>query len=414
MKRAIVVLVSLLLIGAVGWAVLARGPEGQPVYIEAKPDPSPEIPARDRPEFIRANESCEEFPVDEFQPAPDTVEFTSEEVLDGLESPTGIEFLDPETAFISLREGKVLRWDVADDRVFEVIDLTEETSAENDQGLTGLAVTPDGSKLLVQYTAERSSRIVAYPLEFDIPQPEQALTILEVEQPSSQHNGGTLMFDADGNLWTSFGDGGGQGDQWMNAQDPTSPLGSILRIRLDFEGSLRAVGVESNPYIDGDEGHPWVFAVGIRNPYRMSIDSQTGNVWIADVGQACAEEVSVLDPETDVAANLGWPVFEGRRPFIGELASAHHEPVFSILRRGGWCAIVGGMVYRSDEIPQLDGQYLFTDYCKGEVAVLDPETHEAWLSGVSVLSPTSVVADPDGTVYLTSLAGSIHKLVPAG
>ena len=411
--KTVLIGLAVVALAAVGIGMTAFGDEEivRP-YVEAKPDPEPGTPENERPGFVRANEGCEPGLGDRFTEAD--LGLATSVVLTGLDEPTTLEFFDETTAFIGQRAGEVLLWDVAAGEARTVIDLTADTGTERDQGLIGLAVTPDRSHLLIHYTSkDRESKVVAQPLEDGVPTVTGRIDVLTVEQPSAQHNGGTIAFDADGNLWATFGDGGGQGDRWKNAQDPTTPLGSILRMAIDLD-DLTVSGAAGTPHLDSTDGHPWVFATGIRNPYRLSIDPATGEVWVADVGQACVEEISVLDSGADAGANLGWPIYEGDRHFLGELDAAHHRPVFDYSRSGGgFCAVVGGEVYRGDAIDGLDGSYLFTDYCRGEIAVIDADGGDAALTGVEVPTPLDISADPAGELYVVSMTGEIHRLVPA-
>ena len=383
--------------------------ETPPLYVDTKPDPMAGTPGIERPGFIRANEDCEAHPANAFVDA--SYGFDAELAISGLNAPTELAFLDQATAFIGEREGLVLRWDLPSDSTEVVIDLTTVTSIENDQGLLGLAVTPDRGALLVHYTTEHESKIIAQPLEDGVPTLTGRVDVLTIRQPSSQHNGGSMVFDADGDLWVSFGDGGGQGDKYENGQDPTTPLGAVLQLDLDLD-DFSVAGAEGNPYLDGVDGHPWVFANGVRNPFQLGIDALNGDVWLGDVGQACVEEVSVLHPATDAGSNLGWPVFEGNRPFLGSLDSPHTEPVFSYWSEGGFCVVIGGNVYRGDDLPDLTGKYVFTDFCKSEVLVLDPSTGEASTTGVEVQTPVDIAMDPTGEIYVVSMTGLIAKLVP--
>ncbi len=391
-----------------GAFVLAGSGDEEAPYIETKPDPMAGIPGTERPGFIKANAGCEDHERTIWDERD--LGFAADEVLAGLDAPTTLEFFDEDTAFIGQRDGLVLHWDLVSNEATPVIDLTDSTATEQDQGLVGLAITPDRSHLLINYTTKGESKIVAQPLVDGMPTVTGRVDVLTVEQPSSQHNGGTIAFDADGYLWASFGDGGGQGDKYQNAQDPATPLGSLLRLELGPD--LGVNGAPGNPYLDGVGGHPWVFATGIRNPFRFSIDPVTEKVWIADVGQACVEEISVIDPATDAGANLGWSVYEGTRPFLGELDQPHHEPVFDFWREGGFCAVVGGEVYRGSEIEELDGLYVFTDYCRSEVFVFDLDTGVATKTGVDVATPLDISSGPSGELFVVSMEGSVLRLAP--
>jgi len=392
-----------------GALTLAGSDDREAPYIETKPDPMAGTPGTERPGFIRANAGCEEHERtswDEWD-----LGFGAEVVLEGLDAPTTLEFYDNESAFIGQRDGMVLHWDLTTSEVTPVIDLSDSTATEQDQGLVGMAITPDRSHLLVNFTTKGESKLVAQPLVDGMPTVTGRVDVLTVQQPSSQHNGGTIAFDGDGYLWASFGDGGGQGDKYQNAQDPTTPLGSILRIELGPE--LEVSGAPGNPHLDGEDGHSWVFATGVRNPFRFSMDPGTGEVWIADVGQACVEEISVLDPETDAGANLGWSVYEGTRPFLGELDERHHAPVFDFWREGGFCAVVGGEVYRGSEIEDLYGLYVFSDYCRSEVLIFDRVTGGAAKTGVTVPTPVDVSSGPSGELFVVSMEGSVFRLTPS-
>ena len=390
-------------------ALALAGPdEAEAPYIGTKPDPMAGTPGAERPGFIRANAGCEEHERTTFD--EDDFGFAAEVALDGLDSPTVLEFYDDDSAFIGQRDGMVLHWDLVTNEATPVIDLSEMTGTEHDQGLLGLAVTPDRGHLLIHFTTENESKLVAQPLVEGMPTLTGRRDVLTVRQPSPQHNGGTIAFDADGYLWATFGDGGGQGDKYANAQDPSTPLGSMLRLELGPD--LSVGGAPGNPHLDGVDGHPWVFATGIRNPFRFSIDPVSGELWIADVGQACVEEITVIDPATDVGANLGWSVYEGNRPFLGELEGPHHEPVFDFWREGGFCAIVGGEVYRGSEIGSLEGLYVFTDYCRSEILVFDRGTGAATMTGVEVETPLDVSSGPSGELFVVSMEGAVIRLTP--
>ena len=376
------------------------------------PDPLAEVPVEQRPEFIRSTEPCEDHPDTIEDPPPAGWGIGLEPRLVGLEEPTTVEFLDRDTAFVGLRAGLVLRWELTDDSTRPVLDLTDVTGALNDQGLLGLAVSPDNRYLYVQHTlAIGASRISAYRLVDGTPVQESEVVILEIDQPSRLHNGGSIVFDADGYLWASFGDGGGLGDRYENGQEPTTALGSILRMDVDPEAEPPVAPAAGNPGVTDDGIHELAFAIGVRNPYRMSFDEVSGTVWVAELGQQCVEEINILDPSGDLGANLGWRVFEGTRSFLGELSGPHREPDFEYWHGGGYCAIVGGHVYRGAAIAPLSGRYLFADWCKDELLVFDPSTSTATETGVDFDDPTGFGVDPDGELYAVSITGTVSGIV---
>lgn len=375
-------------------------------------DPLAEVPPDQRPEYVRATEPCESHPDTIEPPPPEGWDARLELRLSGLLEPTTVDFLDSDTAFVGLRGGSVLRWELEDDSTREVIDLTSTTGTENDQGLVGLTVSPDRGHLYVQHTlAESASRIVAYPLVDGTPVQEAEVEILKVDQPSRLHNGGSIVFDGEGYMWASFGDGGGLGDRYENGQDPDTLLGSILRMQVDPAGNPPVGPAPTNPGTTGSGIHELAFAIGVRNPYRISYDDQTGEMWVAELGQQCVEEINVLDPDTEAGANLGWRVFEGTRHFLGELEGVHREPDFEYWHGGGYCAIVGGEVYRGSSLELLDGMYVFADWCRNELLVFDPATGTAHETGVAIVDPTGFGSDPEGELYAVSIAGTVSKLV---
>jgi glucose/arabinose dehydrogenase len=252
------------------------------------------------------------------------------------------------------------------------------------------------------------------PPTFD-PSSEQVL--LEVDQPAANHNGGQLAFGPDGFLYLGLGDGGGADDQFGNGQDPTTLLGSILRLDVMTPGS-RAVPPD-NPFVDGG-GAPDVYLYGLRNPWRFSFDRETGLLWIADVGQNAFEEVNRIDTASQGGANLGWNVMEASHCFADAGCSADGLvlPLTEYGRDFG-CSVTGGYVYRGEAIDGLGGWYLFADYCTGFVfgVPADAEPPEGTVvtpvmlleSGLQVSSFGEGV---DGELYVADLeGGALYRLI---
>ena len=172
---------------------------------------------------------------------------------------------------------------------------------------------PDVPRAFVHYTDEAGDTVLAElagaqpkggPPTFDA---SSQRVMLRVDQPYDNHNGGQLAFGPDGYLYFGLGDGGSQGDPHGHGQDPSTLLGSILR--LDVEGDPYGIPAD-NPFADGEGGAPEVYLLGLRNPWRFSFDRLTGELWIADVGANAYEEVNRIDPNTDAGANLGWNQME--------------------------------------------------------------------------------------------------------
>lgn len=308
-----------------------------------------------------------------------------------------------------------------------VLDLTNETlSTGNEQGLLGLAFTSDGRKLYVNYTAKPDGRTVVAEYELgdrttvDL---DTRRVLLEIDQPHPNHNGGSLVLGPDGYLYIGMGDGGSGGDPKGRAQNRNDLLGKILRI--DPEGS--GAGSEGeyaipagNPFADGEDGAPEVWLFGVRNPWRFSFDSLTGDLWIGDVGQNKWEEIDLLPAvggfDAGRGANLGWDRMEGSHSFEGDNPPGGVLPVFEYSRDEG-CSVTGGFVYRGEAIEPLQGAYLFADYCAEGLralqmdgtTVIDERTFDLGFESVF-----SFGQDNDGELFVLLGSGSVRKLVLPG
>lgn len=319
------------------------------------------------------------------------------------------------------RTGRVLALDDGEltDRV--VLDFTGVTETGGDGGLLALAYDATGEWLYVYRTTDQQDeRITAYPVDGE---PDQAAgrEILFIDHPrSEQHHGGGLAFGPDGHLYISTGDGGGLGDPRRNAQNGGQLLGKVLRIEPTPAGPEPYVIPPDNPFIGRPGWQPEIWSLGLRNPFRLSFDAPTGDLWVADVGQSCWEEIDLLPAASGGgrAANLGWDRREGTHVFqAGAVPGGAVDPVHSYAHRDGWCAIVGGYVVRQPELAALDGWYLHTDFCGGDLMAFRPgaegEPPRLLDLGVDVENPAAVVPGPDGLPWILSLAGDIWRLVPA-
>jgi len=305
-----------------------------------------------------------------------------------------------------------------------LLDLSDEvTDRETEQGLLGLAFSSDGRSLYVSFTAEPDGRSVV--LEYRMGDRATVDTstrreLLEVEQPFDNHNGGNLVTGPDGYLYIGLGDGGGGGDPLETGQDPTTLLGSILRVDPEAPSGDLPYGIPAgNPFADGEDGARETWLYGVRNPWRFSFDRATGDLWVADVGQSSREEIDFLPAvggfDAGRGANLGWNEMEGSEPFEG---GSNPEgailPVYEYGRDGG-CSITGGYVYRGDVLPPLQGAYLYADYCSagiraiqidGQQQVIDDRTFDLPVDQVQ-----SFGQDNDGELYVLLAGGPVLKLV---
>lgn len=247
-----------------------------------------------------------------------------------------------------------------------------------EQGLLGLAFHPAYSVngyFYVNYTDlsgnTRISRFTRNASNVNLADAASEFNILTVSQPQANHNGGSLKFGPDGYLYIALGDGGVPPNGSNNAQNPMSLLGKILRIDVDA-ASPYAIPPD-NPYVGNSNYAPEIWAMGVRNPWKFSFDRLNGDIWIADVGDGI-EELN-YEPAGTPGRNYGWPCHEGMNTsyasggFCNSLSGAT-LPIFDYNHTSttpGACSIIGGYRYRGARYGSLFGQYIFADWCSGEV-----------------------------------------------
>jgi glucose/arabinose dehydrogenase len=307
------------------------------------------------------------------------------------------------------------------------LDLRDSVSSGGEQGLLGMAVAPDyatSGRFVVSYTAPRgrlsggTSVIARYTVSSGNPNladPTSGHTLLEVEQPYDNHNGGMVAFGPDGFLYIGLGDGGGGGDPLDTGQDRSDLLGSLLRI--DVSGTTGYVVPPSNPYAGGSPYAPELWNWGLRNPWRFSFDRNNGNLYIGDVGQNSREEISVAPASSTGGENYGWNELEGTICY-----RAGCDPTGTVLPvldydHGIGCSVTGGYVYRGSAIPSLVGHYLYADYCSGWVRSFQYSGGQAVnRQDQPTLSPggniTSFGEDATGELYVLTHNGVVYRIVP--
>jgi len=252
--------------------------------------------------------------------------------------------------------------------------------------------------------------------------PETERVLLEIPQPLADHWGGHIAFGPDGFLYIALGDGGLRNDPYRLAQNPWVLHGKILRIDVNGRaGTLPYAIPENNPFAKEQTVRPEIFALGFRNPWGLSFDARSGQLWCADVGQDLWEEIN----RVEAGANYGWSEREGpaKTPFHahGDLTdAASTDPVHAYTRmRGEGICIVGGLLYRGQKLPQLDGAFVFADWGYGTVWALGIDPASGLPVRRSVLyrkdpehkfNPTLVTADVDGEPVLLSQDGALYRL----
>jgi glucose/arabinose dehydrogenase len=296
-----------------------------------------------------------------------------------------------------------------------VIDLRDDTSTAHDQGLLGLAVAPDARHLYAYRTdAAGDSVLVAWPLVDGRPG-DEPVEVLRVAQDSVHHNGGGLRFGPDGFLYLTLGDGGAIGDRWNNGQRADTLLGAVLRLDPTPDDPTRPYRVPpTNPFVDEPGARDEVWALGTRNPFRISFDPE-GALWVADVGHDCVEEVTRI-PAGAAAANLGWNRREGTRTFVGGPADGELAPTIAYPNDGDWCAVIGGHVATLPGAPGIDGHYLFGDLCSGRVlaATTGPGPSVVTDTGLQVSGLVGFARSPDGASYVLSIGTGVARLDAPG
>jgi glucose/arabinose dehydrogenase len=318
-------------------------------------------------------------------------------------------------------------WLVRDGRRAEApfLDIAARVTSGGEQGLLGLAFHPsfpDDPRFFVYYTDRDGRQVVA---QYRVPAAgadeadrDSETVLLRMDDFAANHNGGALVFGPDGNLYVSTGDGGGGGDPRGNGQKLDTLLGKILRIDVDASGDGRPYAIPSdNPFRDRAGAQPEIWLMGLRNPWRISFDRATGDLWIGDVGQNSYEEIDVVRAGSGGGQNFGWNLTEGFHCFpSGEpCAPDGLTPPVTEYDHDFGCSVTGGVVYRGAAYPALGGGYLFADYCSGNVWLIDAaaqEVRDPRLVLESGRSISSFGEDEAGEVYATDIrAGELLRVV---
>jgi hypothetical protein len=301
------------------------------------------------------------------------------------------------------------------------LDISDRVNSEDgiEPGLLGLAFHPgytsNGRFFVFYYRAGAEQTTLA---EFeasadpDVADPATERTLLLIDKPTNRHNGGMLEFGPEGELYVALGEGGAAS---VNAQDPSTLLGSILRI--DVDGGEPYGVPPGNPFVDGG-GAPEVWVYGLRNPWRFAIDPVERLVYIGDVGHESLEEVDVVALDGGGGTNFGWLRMEGTECFqAGCDPEAEHLtlPVYEYPHAEG-CSITAGRVYRGAAIPEMTGRFFFSDWCTGWIRSLrlegatavDVQQHLDQVGQVNGFGE-----DASGELYVLTWAGELLRLDPS-
>ena len=299
------------------------------------------------------------------------------------------------------------------------LDISAQVRHRGEQGLLSMAFAPDfatSQRFYVDYNGtDGAVRVAEFQVGADPDRADPATRreLLRIPKPNENHNGGQLVFDDDGMLIVSIGDGGGGNDPSNNAQDLGTLLGKLLRIDPRPSGG-RPYGIPAdNPFVDKAGARPEVWAYGLRNPWRFSLDPATGDLYVGDVGQYIIEELNAVPAARASGANFGWRVWEGRRRnFRNEQPDRSGplvEPVHQFNHNGGRCVITSGVVYRGS-VTALRDRFLFGEYCTGALWSIPAGTRpDPAVTTLSIKAPqvTTFGVDGFGEVYVASGNGEV-------
>jgi glucose/arabinose dehydrogenase len=352
------------------------------------------------------------------EPELGDVGVTLTEVTEGLESPIGFAVRPGDDALYVIEQAGRVR--AVRDGALDptpVIDLSDEIeSGGNEQGLLGIAFSPDGDRLYLDFTdGNGDTRVVELAVSDGGVDPASRRDVLFVDQPYANHNGGHLAFGPDGMLYVSLGDGGSGGDPHGNGQRLDTLLGKILRIDPRQQNGGGTYGIpRDNPFVgvDGARGEIWHY--GMRNPWRFSFDRDTGDLWIGDVGQNAYEEIDFA-PAGDAGVNWGWNLRDGAHAFAGPAPAGARDPIHEYDRSAGF-SVTGGYVYRGRAIPALRGAYVYADYAAGVLIAIDEDEGRAAVVQSLEVDGGQVASfgeDANGEIYVLDRAGSLLRLDPA-
>jgi len=344
---------------------------------------------------------------------PDPEEYTWKVIAEGFTRPTGLAAPADGSGRLFVLEQAGLIYILQDGQVLPTpfLDLREHASTVGStvHGLLGMAFHPNFAEngyFFVHYTQEDGSSVIArYRVSANptLADPGSEERLLEISYPIGEHIGGGLAFGPDGLLYISIGDGGagGNGDAAGNAQNPQTLLGSLLRLDVDLNAE------------------PEVWAIGLRNPWRFSFDTLTGDLYVADVGENQWEEIDFVPAGFSGNLNFGWNFWEGTQPYKDNPPEGL-EVIFPIwvYDHTQGCSITGGYVYRGKSLPEWFGVYLYGDYCTGNIWGLLQNSDGAptggwqneWLYKLPAYI-TSFGQDESGEIYLVSITGVVYRFV---
>lgn len=357
---------------------------------------------------------------------PDELSIRLREVASGFQSPLGVTGAGDGRGWLYVveQDGRILV--LRDGGISTFLDVSDRTEGGGEQGLLGLAFHPryeTNRRFFVNYTDLSGDTVIA---EYRRARrsPARALrrserVLLRVDQPFANHNGGALAFGPDRMLYIALGDGGSAGDPQNNGQRTDTLLGKVLRIDVSSRRTEYEIP-DDNPFAGQPAARGEIWDYGLRNPWRISFDRATGELWIADVGQGEWEEVNRELARSGGGFNYGWKIKEGRACYpagqdcgVAGTLEDLTDPL-AVYSHDLGCSVTGGYVYRGSAFPDLVGNYFFGDYCTGRVWAVDaggPAQQDPVELLDTDLSISSFGEDDRGELYVTDLAsGRLYRL----
>ena len=284
------------------------------------------------------------------------------------------------------------------------LDIQNKVNFGGEKGLLSLVFDPKyGNTIISRFTNNITSTINILKTE---------LIILRVNQPYSNHNGGQIIFGPDGYLYIGLGDGGAAGDPLGHGQNGKTLLGSILRINVQNTTIKNPYLIpHDNPFINNNNFRNEIWAYGLRNPWRMSFDHESGKLFVGDVGQNEFEEINIIEK----GGNYGWNIMEGKHCYseinINCNKTKFISPILEYSHKEG-CSITGGYVYHGS-INSIQNQYIFSDFCSGIIWTINLENNEYIKNQIAVgpFKISSFGEDEKKEMYVLSLDGQIYKII---
>lgn len=353
------------------------------------------------------------------------VTIKAEPVVTGLSSPVDITHAGDGSGrlFITLQGGRVVIFDGVQILSPPFLDINSLVSSGGERGLLGAAFHPNyvgNGFFYVSYTDTAGDSVIArYSISLDPNRadPTSGVILLTIPQPFGNHNGGQLHFGPDGYLYIGIGDGGSGGDPQNNGQDLGTLLGKILRI--DVDSGFPFTVPPDNPFVGVVGAREEIWSFGLRNPWRFSFDRLTGDMFIGDVGQNSWEEVDFQPANSTGGENYGWRLMEGNSCFNPAINCNNGTLTLPILvyDHSVGCSVTGGYLYRGSKNPNLNGLYLYGDFCSGLIWGAQEDGLGGWNTTVLLDTNFSISTfgeDESGEIYFAHLSatdGTIYQVV---